>query len=259
MVVLVSVVLLGAGIFFAVGRGSDVVDDVRDAFETGSSSFDNERESAAPVGPGVGAGELHQLDRLHVAAHPLEGSGTVTISAFGVDDFDPFIRVLGPDGELLGEDDDGGSGRGSLLTVELDGRPGALLLVRNFAVRDGAYSLAVVQGAVAGGDPGVGAPLAVGAPTGGVLAASGATVAHPFTGTGAGVVITVQGVADLDPIVTVLDAAGTQLARNDDVDASTSRDAQVQLTIAAGQEVAVQVSGFGSSAGPYLVTVEAAG
>ena len=54
-------------------------------------------------------------------------------------------------------------------------------------------------------------------------------------------------------------AAGTLLARNDDFGAETGRDARVDLTVAAGVEVTVEVSGFGSTAGPYLVTVEPVG
>jgi hypothetical protein len=49
------------------------------------------------------------------------------------------------------------------------------------------------------------------------------------------------------------------VARNDDFSSETGRDARVDLTVAAGAQVTVQVSGFGSSTGPYVVTVTAAG
>ena len=238
-----------------------LVDDVRDAvdFPGGSDEgFDGDRVDGPPLAVG-GVIEVQTLGTGDVGVHPIEGAtGTVTIRAVGLEGFDPFIRVESADGDTLDEDDDGGEGTGSLLTIDLSDEPGAVLLVRHFSGRPGSYSVFVVDGD--GSElPTTGSALTVGSPTGGIVGGRDQAVSHPFVGTGAAVSITVAGVSGLDPVVTVLDAAGAQLASNDDFGAETGRDARVDLTVAAGVEITVQVSGFGSTAGPYLVTVEPVG
>jgi hypothetical protein len=260
LIALIAVAAVGFGIF-AAARGSDVVDDVRDAvdFPDGSDDgFDGDRVDGAPLAVGS-AIEVQTLGTGDVGVHALEGvTGTITIRADGTDGFDPFIRVESADGDTLDEDDDGGEGTSSLLTIDLSDEPGAVLLVRHFAGRPGSYSVFVVDGD--GSElPTTGPALTVGSPTGGIVGGRDQAVSHPFVGTGAAVSITVAGISGLDPVVTVVDPAGEQLARNDDFGAETGRDARVDLTVATGVEVTVQVSGFGSTAGPYLVTVEPVG
>jgi hypothetical protein len=260
LIVLVAVAALGVGIF-AAARGNDVVDDVRDAvdFPDGSDDrFDGDRVDAPAVAVGA-VSEVQTIDSGDVAVHPLgDTTGTVTIQAFGFDGFDPFIRVESGDGEVLGEDDDGGElANDSLLRLDLS-EPGAVLLVEEFGGDPGGYRLLILEGDGAEA-PTTGPALTVGSPTGGVVVGRDHSVSHPFVGAGAAVSITVAGISGLDPVVTVFGAAGEQLARNDDFGAETGRDARVDLTVAAGVQVTVEVSGFGSSAGPYLVTVEPVG
>jgi hypothetical protein len=264
VIVLVAVAALGIGIF-AAARGSDVADiadDIRDDFDIPSGSdegFDGDRVDGPPLVIGL-ATEVQTLGTGDVAVHRFDGTvGTVTIRAVGLEGFDPFIRVESADGDVLDEDDDGaGAGTDALLTIDLTDEPGAVVLVRHFSGRPGSYTVLAFEGD--GTAPVTDGPeLAVDAPAGGIVPGRDQVVSHRFVGTGGPVTISVAGVTGLDPIVTVLDAAGAVLARNDDFSAETGRDARVDLTVAAGVEVVVEVSGFGSSSGPYVITVEAAG
>lgn len=258
-IVLIAVAAAGVGIFFGIRDADDAFDGVRDVFEDSpfdDDDFDGDRTDMPPVTSGA-ALPLQELGDGEVGVHPLEGAtGTVTIRVIGDDSFDPFIRVESADGDALGEDDDGGDSTDSLLTIDLSDEPGAVLLVREFGEEAGTYTVVVLEG-TGSAPPRTGDELAVGEPTGGIILDAGQQVSHPFTGTGAPVSISVSSVAGFDPVVTVFDATGNQLATNDDFSTETGRDARVDLTVAAGAQVTVQVSGFGSSTGPYLVTVAA--
>ena len=251
----------GVGIFLGFRDAGDTIDGVRDAFDDATDfsdeGFDGDRVDMPAVAVDAPA-MLQELGTGEVGVHPLDGvTGTVTIRAFGIESFDPFIRVESADGDVLDEDDDGGDGTDALLTIDLTGEPGAVVVVREFGGESGTYNLLVLPGSGTAPTP-TGAELTVGTPTGGLIIDAGQVVDHPFVGTGAPVSITVEGITSFDPVVTVLDAAGTELATNDDFDRTNSgSDARVDLTIPAGAQVTVRVSGFGSSEGPYLVTVAA--
>lgn len=260
-IVVLAIAAAGVGIFFGVRDANDAFDGIGDVFDSDpdfdDERFDGPRVELDPVEPGSVVRQ--QLGDDEVGVHPIEGvTGTVTFRAFGNGSFDPFIRVVAADGDVLDEDDDGGDSRDSLLTIDLSDEPGAELLVTNFNGAPGPYTLIVLDG---DGTvlPDEGAELELGARTPGLIVQAGDAVAHPFTGTGAPVSITVEQVDSFDPVVTVFDAAGNQLATNDDFSTETERDARVDLTIPAGTTVSVEVSGFGSSVGPYVVTVDPTG
>ena len=106
-------------------------------------------------------------------------------------------------------------------------------------------------------------PLTVGAQDGGTVAVAGATSYHtldldqeldvrirannPFGPQSEG----------LDPIVTVYDAAGTELVMNDDEVEGDLRGSRIDGTLSAG-EYCIGVSGFEDTAGDYLVSVDPA-
>jgi hypothetical protein len=252
VLLLVSVLAAGIGVFVAVRGGSDAIDAIEDAVDSaGSTGFDGRRVDGDPISPGTTAEQT--LDDDEVGAHAIEGiEGRITISVAGEDDFDPVLRLVDAGGRVLGEDDDSGGSLDSRLSVTLPGGPGVTALVREFGGDAGSYVVSVQRGDdEVGIAPTEGAALALGAPVTGVVAAD-ATVAHLFTGVGRTVRITVEGIDGFDPVVRVR-AAGIVLGENDDTNGT---DAQLDVAIPEGQEAVVEVFGFAGRGGTYRVLVQ---
>jgi hypothetical protein len=244
---------VGGGLFaaFVLPRtGAGVVESVRDALD--DDAFDGDRVLGPTVS--VDAGARHDLPGGAVGVHPLGGvEGAVTITVSGLDGFDPVLRVLDAGGDVRGEDDDGGEGTDARLALTLPGGPGATLEVREYGGDAGTYVVQVGRGALDDAPATAsGAELLAGRPVDGVVASQQA-VAHPYTGEGRQVAVTVEGLGGFDPTVRVLDAAGTVLAENDDADGRNSR---VELLVGASVPVTVEVAGFAGRAGAYRVLVE---
>jgi hypothetical protein len=98
---------------------------------------------AAPT-VSVGASTVHDLTDGAVAAHPLSCEQACTIAVSPIEGFDPVIRVVGPDGAVLAEDDDGGDDSlGSLVALPSTPVPGTELWVIDYSGDPGSYSVLV--------------------------------------------------------------------------------------------------------------------
>jgi len=156
---LLSLFILGAGVFAAVRAGTDVLDDDPAAVDVtleatvdfpelpgGSGRFEGRRPVEAPP-VGLDAPVPHTVADDTVAVHRLDATGPVTISVSGLDGFDPVVRVVGSGSTILGENDDGpGAGLDSLLSLDLTTTPVVDVWVTDFSGDLGRYVLLVQPG-----------------------------------------------------------------------------------------------------------------
>jgi hypothetical protein len=251
VLVLLALTAGGFGVFAAI-RGNDptdAIDAVEDAIDdlddqADDGPFGGDRVSGSPASPELPVEQ--ELEEDQVGTHELEGiEGRAHITVSGTGDFDPVLRVIDADGEVLGEDDDGGDDRDARLTLTLPGGPGVQAEVREFSGDAGSYLLITARASAAGPE------LTAGTPVRGVVAADGA-VNHPFTGSGRSITITVQGIDGFDPFLRVL---SDDAVLGEDDDGGDGTDSRLELSIPEGEQVVVEVSGFGGRAGPYEVLV----
>ena len=146
--------------------------------------------------------------------HPLVGfEGRVTITAAGIDDFDPVVRVVDEDGGVVAENDDF-DGRNSLVTFVLSPADRFDVEVREFSGDPGFYSVLLQRGDGENGAPPVlGEALERGQPVEGEVGQEQAAL-HDFTGDGEEIVVTVDGLLGFDPVVRVV-SAGRRRARRE--------------------------------------------
>jgi hypothetical protein len=213
---------------------------------------EGERITGEPALLGVSV-EQH-LDADDIGVHALRGvEGRVTITVTAIDaDFDPVLRVLDLDGNLVGENDDA-DGTDSRLTLTLAGTDDLRLEVHEFSGDPGDYALLVQRGdGTAGSSPVDGGRIGIRTDLAGTVGRNQA-VAYLFTGEGREVVITVRGEDGFDPVVRVIDGNGIELGRNDDADGLDSR---LEVTVPGASTVTVEVTGFAGRPGSYVLRVE---
>lgn len=255
-VLLAALAAAVVGVFAVTRAGTDATNEaLEDVFEGlpgagGSSSFDGRRDVGPPLV--VGTSAEHALPADAVGEHRLDGvEGRVTVRVVGTDDFDPVVQVVAADGAVLGEDDDGGDSLDARLSVVLPGGV-STVLVREFGGDAGNYSVLVQRGDdIVGIEPASGPPLALGATVDGTVAAD-STVAHDFEAPGGVVRITVQGIDGFDAVIRIRSGDDVLVEEDDTIGV----DPRVDLDLAAGQPVVMEVFGFGGRAGRYRVVVE---
>jgi hypothetical protein len=192
-----------------------------------------------------------------------EGEFRVSVTAEG--DFDPVVEVHESDGDSIGRDDDSGGGRNSQLDVSLERGETYRVEVTGFGSSSGDYHVLVQPLAEAEAEedaettvpdlpPVDGGSLTQGQAATGSVPAGGA-VRYRFVGEGGAVTISVDGLDGFDPTVTVLTSDGGQLGFDDD-GGEEQFDSLLELDVAAGQTVFVEVGGFGGQAGRYEVEVQ---
>lgn len=86
-----------------------------------------------------------EVGRNQAAAYRFTGEGhEVTIDVFGIDDFDPVVRVLDGNGKELGKDDDSGEeGRDSRLSITIPGAAHVTIEVTGYGGDAGRYRIVV--------------------------------------------------------------------------------------------------------------------
>ncbi|HET6664490.1 MAG TPA: hypothetical protein VFG94_09540 [Acidimicrobiales bacterium] len=104
---------------------------------------DFEGPTIAAPSVGVGTSTVHDLSAGTIAVHPLRCEQACTIAVTPVSGFDSVIRVVGLDGVVVAEDDDGGDGLGSLVALTATPAPGTELWVIDFSGDPGSYSVLV--------------------------------------------------------------------------------------------------------------------
>lgn len=258
---------LDAQLSFTLTEGADLVVEVTE-FSGDPGSYEVEVSSGA-TGPTIDPNDSEPGERVQVGELPIDESvqqvlgsddvavhhltgfeGRVAITVTGIDGFDPVLRVVDADGEVIGENDDT-DGRDSFLTFVLSTTDELDVEVREFSGDPGEYSIRLQRGDGTAPPVALGPALQLNQPvTGEVL--EDQVVHHDFGGDGQVVDVFVVGLDGFDPVVRVLGPDGAVLAENDDDDGLNSH-VQVQLPGAA--TVIVEVLGFADRPGRYEVTV----
>lgn len=250
VIVLVIFAGIGAAILGVVKAASGVASGIVDTFDAGEDIDAEPLELGRPVDRHLGSDDT--------AIHPLRGiEGRVTITVDGHDDFDPLLRIVDADGDVLGENDDA-DGLDSRLALILTASEELQVQVREYSGDGGDYTVLVVRGdETVGITPIEGGRLAIRTPVAGNVGRDQAA-AYDFTGEGREVVVTVQGLDGFDPVVRVLDGAGTELGRNDDSsDPDDGRyDSLLPIVVPGATTVTVEVTGFNGAPGAYRLLVE---
>lgn len=169
-------------------------------------------------------------------------------------DFDSYLSVLGPDGAVLGSDDDGLEERNSVVSFRAtaDGMYGLLASSFGDAVRVGAYRLTVLEESGDFAEPGVAAAIGIGETKTGRLEAGdregprGTEDAWTFAGRQGHVVRLDAVSSDLDPYL-VLRYDGVPLDSNDD--GGDGNNARLLVVLPANGTYTAAVSAFGESRG----------
>lgn len=194
---------------------------------------------------------------------------------------DPFLYLYGPNGEIVGQDDDSGEGVNAELAVVLPVEGTYTLIATRFGRENGAstgaYTLSLGQGATSeeAASPAVaegGAALPesfVGLPrlhysdtVGGSIAGSDYFQAYVFQArAGDEIVVTMERTTgDLDPVVLLLDSALETIAEHDDI-STENRNARLEFTIPADGYYAVLATRYlgeeGHTTGDFILTLDA--
>jgi hypothetical protein len=131
------------------GRGDDGDNGATESPATSSFSAIDLRDFEGPTSAGptvsVGASTVHDLAAGTIAVHPLQCELPCTVAVSPVGGFDPVIRVVGPGGVVLDDDDDGGEGLGSLVALTTAPARGTELWVIDFSGDPGSYSVLVTS------------------------------------------------------------------------------------------------------------------
>ena len=176
-----------------------------------------------------------------------EGRFELAVDAEG--DWDPKLEVLEA-GRSLDSDDDT-VGRDPRIIITLEEGKDYVVLVTGFGSSSGDYDIAVRP---IGGPPVSGGTLSVGRAVNGEVAV-GRVVRYEFVGTGGDTTVVVVGIDDFDPTVRVRTTDGAELAFNDDR-GSGDRASQIDLPVAEGQRVVIEVAGFADAGGQYTIVVQ---
>ena len=246
LVPLLLLVLLpaGAGVlgaFSAVGDAIDGAGGGGDLQDEGVLVLDVRDEG------GIGDGERDRWT--------FEGDEDIyRFSVFADGDFDPVVEVLEESGRSIGRDDDGGDDRDSQLDVPLAGGEVYQVIVSGFGSSSGDYEILVEP---ARPDPVLppvdGGALTIGREVRGEVARGG-SVRYRFVGEGRTVAISAIGIDGFDPTVAALTSDGLELGFDDD-GGSEPLASLLQVDVAGGQTVIIEVAGFGGEDGEYRLEV----
>lgn len=177
---------------------------------------------------------------------------------------DPLVRIFDVQGTFLAGNDDGGTGLESLLRYEAPYTGTFYVSARAYMAATGTYQLSGLALATlddAAGSVATTASVSAAAGTGGAIEAGGDLDWYRLE-VEAGLTYTVtlagadgQGGTLEDPVIRVLDEAGTVIARNDD---GTTRDATAVFTAAADGVLYLEAGAAGAGdTGTYALSVTA--
>jgi hypothetical protein len=225
------------------------VDDDGDSASSGDSGITTEGLLVPGIGIEADLG-VDGVDRWRLLAPA--SAGTFTVEVVGIDGFDPVVEVteVTGSGDAIprGTNDDAAAGTtDARLDVELVAGSSYVVDVRGANGAEGRYEV------TAGPRADEGDALARGAVVEGVVADDSAAT-HRFVGDGDEVAFAVDGVDGFDPIVRVVTLAGAQLGRDDD-SGDAPLAALLAVTVPAGEEVVVEVTGLFGTGGAYVVRV----
>ena len=185
-----------------------------------------------------------------------EAGDGVRIALNAVDDaWDPYLELIAPDGTVLAQDDDGGPGLNSLLGPLALPQAGVYTIrVRAFLDASGGDYVLTLEAAA---PPEEGAGVIELGDTVTATLAPGAEDGWTFAGR-AGQVVTIWIVAEdnsFDPVLTLLDSAGSEIAFDDD--SGPGLNSRIEgVTLPATDSYTIRVRSFsGSGSGPYTLTL----
>ena len=178
-------------------------------------------------------------------------------------DVDSYLIVLGPDGQVVGTNDDA-NGRDASIVVHsaAAGRYTALATTYGDAPRVGAYRLKLTTVTGDFAEPGVPQEITDGQTRDGQLETGDSTTVsgtfvdvYTFRAPRAGTAVVDLVSTDLDPYLTVQDANGMTLATDDD--SGEGMNAQLPLAVTAGTQYRMLAGTYGTMArnGSYRLTV----
>lgn len=189
------------------------------------------------------------------------GEGAVTISVTSLDSgFDPVLRVLQADGDLVGENDDA-VGLDPRLSFTLSEAADFTVEVHEFSGDPGDYEIEVTSGSTEPTLDAIDVTAGERVPAGDLhldetvdrhLGEDDVAV-HRLRGFEGVVSITVVGVDGFDPVLQVVDQDGTLIGRNDDSD---GRNSFLSFTLSTNDQYDVEVTEFSGDAGFYGIRLE---
>jgi hypothetical protein len=193
-------------------------------------------------------GEEGERDRHAFVAQEGQRLAVAVVAATG-SDLDPYVRIYGPDGELLSEDDDGGDSLNSLAALVV--RRGGRHVAEVAAFQDrstGDYAVSVESDE----PPRDGEVVLEQA---GSLAEGADVARFEFEG-GEGDDVLVAVNADgggFDPVVTLLDPSGAEIGSDDD--GGSGRNSLLEATLTRSGTYTLEVTEFSHGAGSFQIVV----
>ncbi|MGB3544211.1 pre-peptidase C-terminal domain-containing protein [Rubrivirga sp.] len=231
------------------------------------------RPPTQPVSTGSRTISASATGRLTSAStrHTFDGqAGDVITVDLTSGDFDPILDVLGPDGQTLATDDDGGGSLNSRVTdLRLATTGTYTFVVRSYQASDrgatGAYDISISGAGTAPPPPrptpppASPSPRTISASTSGTL--TSASTRHTFDGQAGDVVTITLESQEFDPILDVLSPTGETIATNDDGVGLNSRVSDLRLPSAGTYTLVVRSYAGGSRAatGQYTVSITGSG
>ena len=187
---------------------------------------------------------------------------TITID-MSSQEIDPYLILIAPDRDDFSvQDDDGGGGLSSRISVQLPFTGEYIILANSLAEGElGNYQLSLSQGA--GGQPGGGAASSGAEQIAGELGAGDPTLQDgsyyqefAFTGQAGQQIRILLESSDFDTYLILIDSAGNRIAENDDASSSTT-DAEIIVTLPSTGDYTVIVNSYeGGQQGRFLLTLE---
>jgi hypothetical protein len=216
--------------------------NVGDGSTDGSVQEEGALEIGVPAEGGIGSNET---DRWTLDGR--QGRFEFAVDAEG--DWDPKLEVLAG-GITLGSADDT-VGRDPRVILDLEEGTDYEVLVTGFGSSSGSYDIEVSS---ADGPPIDGGTLTVGQSVTDEVP-PGRIVRYGFVGTDGDATIVVVGIDNFDPTLRVRTTDGAELDFNDDRSPG-DRASLLQLPIAEGQRVVIEVAGFADAGGQYTIVVQ---
>jgi uncharacterized protein YdeI (BOF family) len=188
----------------------------------------------------------------------------IRMNRTGDGDLDPVLTLLGPNGQEVASDDDGGGSRNAYIrNVTLSVTGVYTIVASHFGTSQGDFTLTLTLisgnspiGATATPSTGGGNSITYGQTVQGSLTASMSEVRYTFTAQPGDVVdihMNRSG-SSLDPLLILLGPNGQEIARDDD--GGGSRNAFIRnLTLSAGGTYTIVASSFGNSQGDFSVSL----